>query len=106
MIPVATAAQLADACRAEFPGCDVLIMAAAVADFRPAAPATNKLKKTGPEAPSAIELVPTEDVFSSLAAERAPAQVLVGFAAEHGAGCGAVRSRQARAQGTRSAGRE
>jgi phosphopantothenoylcysteine decarboxylase / phosphopantothenate---cysteine ligase len=84
VIPVATAAQLADACRAEFPGCDVLIMAAAVADFRPAAPATNKLKKTGPEAPSAIELVPTEDVLSSLAVDRAPAQVLVGFAAEHG----------------------
>jgi phosphopantothenoylcysteine decarboxylase/phosphopantothenate--cysteine ligase len=84
VIPVATAAQLAEACRAEFPDCDVLIMAAAVADFRPAAPATDKLKKTGPEAPSAIELIPTEDVLSSLAAERDTAQVLVGFAAEHG----------------------
>jgi phosphopantothenoylcysteine decarboxylase/phosphopantothenate--cysteine ligase len=84
VIPVATAAQLADACRAEFPSCDVLIMAAAVADFRPAAPATNKLKKTGPAAPRAIELVPTEDVLSSLAADRTPEQVLVGFAAEHG----------------------
>jgi phosphopantothenoylcysteine decarboxylase/phosphopantothenate--cysteine ligase len=84
VIPVATAAELAEACRAEFPGCDVLIMAAAVADFRPAAPASTKLKKTGPEAPSTIELVPTEDVLSSLGAERSPGQVLVGFAAEHG----------------------
>jgi phosphopantothenoylcysteine decarboxylase/phosphopantothenate--cysteine ligase len=84
VIPVATAAELAEACRAEFPGCDVLIMAAAVADFRPAAPAPTKLKKTGPEAPSTIELVPTEDVLSSLGAERGPGQVLVGFAAEHG----------------------
>ena len=84
VIPVATAAQLAEACRAEFPGCDVLIMAAAVADFRPASPAADKLKKTGPEAPSTIELIETEDVLSSLAAERDTAQVLVGFAAEHG----------------------
>ena len=90
VIPVATAAELAEACRAEFTGCDVLIMAAAVADFRPAAPAADKLKKTGPEAPTAIELVPTEDVLSSLAAQRGPAQVLVGFAAEHGAGAVAL----------------
>jgi phosphopantothenoylcysteine decarboxylase/phosphopantothenate--cysteine ligase len=89
VIPVATAAQLAEACRAEFRGCDVLIMAAAVADFRPASPAADKLKKTGPQAPSTIELIATEDVLSSLAAERdtaerETAQVLVGFAAEHG----------------------
>ncbi len=84
VIPVATAAQLAEACRAEFQGCDVLIMAAAVADFRPASPAADKLKKTGPAAPSTIELIETEDVLSSLAAERGKAQVLVGFAAEHG----------------------
>jgi phosphopantothenoylcysteine decarboxylase/phosphopantothenate--cysteine ligase len=83
-IRVATAAQLAEACRAEFPGCDVLIMAAAVADFRPASPAADKLKKTGPGVPSTIELIETEDVLSSLAAERDTAQVLVGFAAEHG----------------------
>ena len=50
-------------------------MAAAVADFRPAAPAAHKLKKTGAEAPTRIELEPTEDVLSALAAQRRPAQL-------------------------------
>ena len=59
-------------------------MAAAVADFRPAAPAATKLKKDR-GAPQ-IELEPTEDVLSALAAGRRPGQVLVGFAAEHGEG--------------------
>jgi phosphopantothenoylcysteine decarboxylase/phosphopantothenate--cysteine ligase len=86
VIPVQTAAQLADACRERFGDADVLLMAAAVADFRPAAPTAHKLKKTGPEAPLQIALEPTEDVLSSLAAQRHPGQVLVGFAAEHGEG--------------------
>ena len=84
VVPVATAAELAAACREEFPACDVVVMAAAVADFRPAAPADHKLKKTGSEAPTAIEVEATEDVISSLAAQRRPGQLLVGFAAEHG----------------------
>jgi len=86
LIPVQTAAQLADACRERFGDADVLLMAAAVADFRPAAPAAHKLKKTAPEAPLQIDLEPTEDVLSGLAAQRRPGQVLVGFAAEHGEG--------------------
>ena len=49
-------------------------------------PADHKLKKTGPEAPTQIELEPTEDVLSTLAAQRRADQVLVGFAAEHGEG--------------------
>ncbi len=86
LIPVQTAAQLADACRERFGDADVLLMAAAVADFRPAAPAAHKLKKTAPEAPLQIDLEPTEDVLSGLAAQRRQGQVLVGFAAEHGEG--------------------
>jgi phosphopantothenoylcysteine decarboxylase/phosphopantothenate--cysteine ligase len=87
VIAVQTAAELAAACRAEFAGCDVLLMAAAVADFRPREPAAHKLKKTGSEpALLRIELEPTEDVLSALAAERRAGQVLVGFAAEHGEG--------------------
>jgi len=86
VVPVGTAAQLAQACEARFADADVLLMAAAVADFRPAAPAEHKLKKTGAEAPSTIELEPTEDILSALAQRRRPAQVLVGFAAEHGDG--------------------
>ncbi len=84
---VETAAQLAAACEHYFPSCDVLLMAAAVADFRPAAPHQSKLKKTSPpSAPPPLELELTEDVISSLASRKRPDQVLVGFAAEHGAG--------------------
>src|SRR2546421_1740373 len=46
---VVTAAQLKEACEREFPGCEVLFMAAAVADFRPAHPAPGKIAKTGRE---------------------------------------------------------
>jgi phosphopantothenoylcysteine decarboxylase / phosphopantothenate---cysteine ligase len=86
VVPVQTAAQLAQACHRRFSDADVLLMAAAVADFRPAAPADHKLKKTDPDASLQIELEPTEDVLSTLAAQRQPGQVLVGFAAEHGEG--------------------
>jgi len=82
VVEVQTAAELGAACGHEFPGCDVLLMAAAVADFRPASPVAHKLKKDAGEART-IELEPTEDVLSSLAAGRREDQVLVGFAAEH-----------------------
>jgi phosphopantothenoylcysteine decarboxylase/phosphopantothenate--cysteine ligase len=81
---VRTAAELKEACEREFAACDVLLMAAAVADFRPAAPAEGKLKKGGRERLD-LELEPTADVLSALAARRRPGQTLVGFAAEHGA---------------------
>jgi phosphopantothenoylcysteine decarboxylase/phosphopantothenate--cysteine ligase len=84
VIAVSTAAQLAAECADRFPAADVLLMSAAVADFRPAAPADHKIKKDG-GAP-VIELEPTEDILSGLAARRRPGQVLVGFAAEDGAG--------------------
>jgi phosphopantothenoylcysteine decarboxylase/phosphopantothenate--cysteine ligase len=59
---------------------DVVIMAAAVADFRPVETAPTKLKKTdgAPE----IVLEPTDDILAALGARRGPTQVLVGFAAE------------------------
>jgi phosphopantothenoylcysteine decarboxylase/phosphopantothenate--cysteine ligase len=89
---VRTAAQLQEACEREFPDCDVLVMAAAVADFRPVAPGAppgqpvdGKLKKAGREH-LRLELEPTADVLSALAAHRRPGQTLVGFAAEHGDG--------------------
>jgi phosphopantothenoylcysteine decarboxylase/phosphopantothenate--cysteine ligase len=84
-VEVETAAQLRDAAIAEFPAADVLVMAAAVADFRPASAIEGKVKKTGRDE---LELVleRTEDVLSGLAATRRPEQTLVGFAAEHGAG--------------------
>ncbi|MBV9820485.1 MAG: bifunctional phosphopantothenoylcysteine decarboxylase/phosphopantothenate--cysteine ligase CoaBC [Solirubrobacterales bacterium] len=82
VIEVHTAAQLATATREEFPACDVLLMAAAVADFRPRDPAADKLRKAG-GAPTLI-LEPTEDVIATLAGRRREGQVVVGFAAEHG----------------------
>jgi phosphopantothenoylcysteine decarboxylase / phosphopantothenate---cysteine ligase len=82
LVDVQTAAELADACGNELDGCDVLLMSAAVADFRPAGPVNRKLKKD--QGIPQIELEPTEDVLSLLAERRRPDQVIVGFAAEHG----------------------
>ncbi len=82
---VATAAELQDACLTEFDQADVLLMAAAVADFRPATPHADKIAKGGHDRLT-VELEPTPDVLSLLAARRRPGQTLVGFAAEHGSG--------------------
>jgi phosphopantothenoylcysteine decarboxylase / phosphopantothenate---cysteine ligase len=82
VINVQTAAELADACRNELAACDVVLMSAAVADFRPAGPVNRKLKKD--EGIPTLELEPTEDVLSAMAELRRADQVIVGFAAEHG----------------------
>jgi phosphopantothenoylcysteine decarboxylase/phosphopantothenate--cysteine ligase len=84
-VDVETAAGLRDACETAFDACDVLVMAAAVADYRPAGGAAEtKLKKESAETLS-LELERTDDVLSALGARRRPDQTLVGFAAEHGA---------------------
>ena len=80
-----TAAQLQAACAAAFADADVLLMAAAVADFRPARSFAGKLKKSG-EARMRVDLERTPDILSGLAAGRRPGQTVVGFAAEHGDG--------------------
>jgi phosphopantothenoylcysteine decarboxylase / phosphopantothenate---cysteine ligase len=59
------------------------VMAAAVADFRPAEAAPGKLVREGSGGLD-LRLEETEDVIAALAAERTPEQTLVGFAAEHG----------------------
>ncbi len=82
VVTVSTAAELGAACEREFDACDVLLMAAAVADFRPVDPADHKLKKDA--GPPSVKLEPTVDVISALAARRRPGQLLIGFAAEHG----------------------
>ncbi|HSD78977.1 MAG TPA: bifunctional phosphopantothenoylcysteine decarboxylase/phosphopantothenate--cysteine ligase CoaBC [Solirubrobacteraceae bacterium] len=84
-VDAATAAELQAACEAAFDAADVLLMAAAVADFRPARAAAAKLKKAGRDG-LLLDLEPTPDVLSALAARRRPGQTLVGFAAEHGDG--------------------
>jgi len=83
---VQTAAELGEACREAFPASDVLLMAAAVADFRPAQVVAGKIKKDAADAPSALALERTDDVLAALSAARGAGQTLVGFAAEHGAG--------------------
>jgi phosphopantothenoylcysteine decarboxylase / phosphopantothenate---cysteine ligase len=84
-VEVGTAAELAEACAAEFPRADVLLMAAAVADYRPTEAAATKLKKDQSETLT-LALERTEDILSSLAEGRRPDQTMIGFAAEHGDG--------------------
>ena len=80
---VETAADLEQAAHRLFPDADVLVMAAAVADFRPPEAEATKLSKAG-RAELELRLAPTTDVLAALSAERRPGQTLVGFAAEHG----------------------
>ncbi len=72
---------------------DVIVMAAAVADYRPAEPLDGKQPKE--PAPWTLELEPTLDVLAALGAGRRPDQVLVGFAAD-GGGRGLERAREKR----------
>jgi phosphopantothenoylcysteine decarboxylase / phosphopantothenate---cysteine ligase len=83
LIRVSTASELQTVCEQLFERCDVLLMAAAVTDFRPARPTDGKIKKGGRER-LLIEMEPTDDVLSGLSARRRNGQTLVGFAAEHG----------------------
>jgi phosphopantothenoylcysteine decarboxylase/phosphopantothenate--cysteine ligase len=85
-VDVSTAAELGEAARAAFEDTDVLLMAAAVADYRPEDPHAGKLKKNEAGAQLNLRLVRTEDVLSTLSQARRPGQTLVGFAAEHGEG--------------------
>jgi len=78
---VETAADMAREVKKNVAGADVLIMAAAVADFRPAKRSEQKIKKK--EAPSTLSLVPTEDILQSLGRTGGRTKkVIVGFAAE------------------------
>jgi phosphopantothenoylcysteine decarboxylase / phosphopantothenate---cysteine ligase len=81
-IDVSTAAELAGALGEEFPRSQVLLMAAAPADFRPADPAAEKIRREA--GGLQINLQPTEDILAALAASRLAGQTVVGFAAEHG----------------------
>src|SRR5215213_3785773 len=84
-VDVSSAAELEAAARAAFPETDVLLMAAAVADFRPRAPEDAKIVKAERDGLT-VELEPTTDILATLGGLRGPGQTLVGFAAEHGAG--------------------
>jgi phosphopantothenoylcysteine decarboxylase/phosphopantothenate--cysteine ligase len=83
-VTVETTDELAAAVRERFPSADVLIMAAAPADFRPADAAEGKLVRD--RGAITMELEPTEDIVAAVAASRRAEQTIVGFAAEHGEG--------------------
>ncbi|MEY3681271.1 MAG: bifunctional phosphopantothenoylcysteine decarboxylase/phosphopantothenate--cysteine ligase CoaBC [Ilumatobacteraceae bacterium] len=80
VVEVETAAQMHEALERLAPQADVIVMAAAVADFRPVQCASGKIKKdTGL---AEIRLEPTPDILAGLGARKRPGQILVGFAAE------------------------
>lgn len=82
-VDVETAAELNSALEAEFRTSDVLLMAAAPADFRPVESAESKLTREGS---LELDLEATEDILAGLGARREEGQTLVGFAAETGEG--------------------
>ncbi len=78
-VAVRSAADMEEAVLRYFPEMDIVVMAAAVADYRPAAYAAQKIKKDGD--PAALSLLPTRDILLSMGKTKRQ-QVLVGFAAE------------------------
>ena len=89
VVRVTSAHELRDAVLKAAPDADVVVMAAAVADFRPVTAAAHKIKRTDDD-PDPIPLVRNPDVLAELVAVRRPGQLLVGFAAETGDDTGDV----------------
>ncbi|MEU9763556.1 bifunctional phosphopantothenoylcysteine decarboxylase/phosphopantothenate--cysteine ligase CoaBC [Streptomyces sp. NPDC047985] len=83
VVRVGTAVQLREAVLKAAADADVVVMAAAVADFRPAAYAPGKIKKKDGQEPEPVALVRNPDILAEVSAGRArPGQIVVGFAAE------------------------
>ncbi|KUL35222.1 phosphopantothenoylcysteine decarboxylase [Streptomyces sp. NRRL F-4489] len=83
VVRVGTAQQMREAVLKAAADADAVVMAAAVADFRPAAYAPGKIKKKDGQEPEPIALVRNPDILAELSADRArPGQLVVGFAAE------------------------
>lgn len=80
LIRVETAAQMAESVKEVFPSCGGAVMCAAVADYRPAEPASEKIHKS--EGDLILRLERTEDILLSLGRMKSRDQILVGFAAE------------------------
>ncbi len=81
LVRVQTAEQMLAECMKAAPDCNVIIGAAAVADYRPAKVADSKMKRQSGVSIT-IELVPNEDIIAALTSHRSPGQFIVGFAAE------------------------
>lgn len=82
VVQAPTAADLARETLARSGSADVILMAAAVADYRPVAPRSDKRSKDADG--WTVELEPTQDVLAAIGAERTASQVVIGFAADHG----------------------
>ena len=82
VVKVETAQEMAEEIGKRAGEANLIVMAAAVADFRPRARLEHKMDRS--RGPVGLELEPTEDILASLSAARRPGQVLVGFAAEVG----------------------
>ena len=80
VINIESAADMAKAMKSAAQTADIIVMAAAVADYRPRQYSTSKVKKS--DGDMCIELERTEDVLLSLGKNKRPGQILVGFAAE------------------------
>ncbi|MGQ0775395.1 MAG: bifunctional phosphopantothenoylcysteine decarboxylase/phosphopantothenate--cysteine ligase CoaBC [Pseudonocardiales bacterium] len=89
VLRVSTARELQEAVLKAAPDADAVVMAAAVADFRPATPRPSKIKKYGSDPPP-IPLALNPDILAELVLRRPPHQVIVGFAAETGDSEGGV----------------
>ena len=81
VIPVETTKQMLDACLSEYPDTDIVIKAAAVADFKPRSVADQKIKKINPEDGMTIVMDQNPDILKTLGGMKKQ-QFLVGFAAE------------------------
>ncbi|GAA4895758.1 phosphopantothenoylcysteine decarboxylase/phosphopantothenate--cysteine ligase [Stackebrandtia albiflava] len=86
LVTVGTTAQLHEAVLAASETADVVVMAAAPADFRPASYRTEKIKKTTDTTGMTLELVPNADIAADLGSRKKPGRLLVAFAAETGNG--------------------
>lgn len=82
VVEVVSTGQLADAVLGRAGQADIVVMAAAPADFTPLQASDTKIKKTGPGQGLTLELAQTTDILAALGRGRRPGQVLVGFAAE------------------------
>ncbi len=78
--PVSSTQEMSDGVERLLPESDILVMAAAPADFRPAAPASQKIKKT--TTPDRLDLAPTNDILQTTKRARREGSVIVGFALE------------------------
>ena len=96
LVRAGTALELAAAVASAAAGADVVVMAAAVADYRPAEQSDRKLSKRSGQTRLRLDLVVTPDILAGLGRTRTPGQTLVGFAAETATGEDLIRRGRAK----------